>query len=127
MLKASASIDFSFLGIILPQFRHFQPSKFIKWSKNDCNTINPEHFLHFMLPPLLLFLLLLPYLRVIWLVNSLILGSVPNPLYTTDDPNTIVKSMQPLRHVVLIFLLLSLPVLMKQLVCWSVAHPKAPI
>lgn len=39
---------FSFLTIIFPQLRHFQPSKFKKWSKNDWTTISPLHFEHFI-------------------------------------------------------------------------------
>lgn len=48
MLNVSNSIVLSFLRIILPQFKHFQPSKFKKWSKKDCKTIRPSHFLHFI-------------------------------------------------------------------------------
>ena len=44
-------IVFSFFSITFPQFKHFQPSKLIKWLKKDCIIIKPLHFGHFITPP----------------------------------------------------------------------------
>lgn len=46
---------FSLFSMILPQLRHFHPSKLMKWSKKDCMTINPWHFGHFISSPSLPF------------------------------------------------------------------------
>jgi hypothetical protein len=48
MLKASAFIVVFFFSITLPQFKHFHPSKLTEWLKNDCITIIPVHFGHFI-------------------------------------------------------------------------------
>ncbi len=47
MLNASNSSVFSRFVKILPQLRHFHPSKLRKLSKNNCLTISPEHLRHF--------------------------------------------------------------------------------